>query len=92
MNMPLPRPDVHRINITLYFEDTGAWGRGDNALWSNILIIPLSSLFPPLPPFADPERALSLFLRLPSSLSFTLSYSFSLTLPLLFWTEVWVRS
>lgn len=62
MRVPLPRPDVHRINITLYLEDTDVWGRGDNVLWSNILIIPLTSLFPPLPPSADPEPAPSLSL------------------------------
>ena len=87
-SMPLPRPDVHRINITLYFEDTGAWGEwGDNALWSNILIIPLSSLSPPLHPFARP-RACSLSHSLP----LTPSPSHTTPPPLLFWTEVWVRS
>lgn len=39
-------------------------GGGDNALWSNILIIPLSSLSPPLHPFARP-RACSLSHSLP---------------------------
>lgn len=71
--MPLPRPDVHRKNITLYFEYTGAWGRGDNVLWSNILIIRLSSLFPPLPPFADPEPPPSLVQCLLLLLSHSLS-------------------
>lgn len=57
MNMPLPNSDDFRINITLYFEDTSICVRVDNALWSDVLIISHTSLFPPLPPFADPKPA-----------------------------------
>lgn len=49
-------------------------GGGDNTLWSSIFIIPFSSLFPALPPFADLKLPLSLihsfpfFASAPSSL------------------------
>lgn len=57
MNMPLASPDVHTINNTLYFEDMGecvcvGGGRVITLLWPNILIMALTSLFPPL---NDPE-------------------------------------
>lgn len=68
MNMPLPNSDDFRINITLYFEDTSICVRVDNALWSDVLIISHTSLFPPLPPFADPKPATPIY----SPLSFTL--------------------
>lgn len=78
MNMPLPNSDDFRMNITLYFEDTSICVRVDNVLWSDVLIISLTSLFPPLPPFADPKPATSIYSPLSHSLcfsSFFLSYS-----------------
>lgn len=53
---------------------------GGNIVRSNILIIPLSSLFSLLRPFADPERPLSPI------------HSFLPVLPHLVWTEVRVSS
>lgn len=85
-SMPLPRPDVHRINITLYFEDTGAWGEGGvithyGQIFSLSLSVhyPLHCICSP-----DPEPALSLI--------HSLLLLLPLTLPPLFWTEVRVRS
>lgn len=59
MNMPLLGVDVYRINITLYFLRHSHVRERDNIMWSNHLIIQLSSLFPPQPPIPDPKSAVS---------------------------------
>lgn len=85
-SMPLPRPDVHRINITLYFEDTGAWGEGGVIThYGQIFSLSLSVHYPlHCIRSPDPEPALSLI--------HSLLLLLPLTLPPLFWTEVRVRS